>query len=78
MASCYPVLTGEIAKRGIKKKAIADQIGVSARAFYNKLDGTSSFTWDEVCMIAKTFFPDMNVHTLFAHNDFERQKEPNP
>lgn len=66
MAVAYPALAGEIAKRGIKKSAIARRIGISERALYNKLSGNVSFTWDEVIAINSCFFPDFNPTQLFA------------
>ncbi len=66
MISVYPTLTGEIAKRGIKKSAIAKHIGISNRALYNKLSGLASFTWDEVVEINTYFFPDFSPAQLFA------------
>lgn len=62
----YPVLTGEIAKRGIKKKAIAESLGVCDKSLNNKLSGRVPFTWPEVKLICRTFFPDMNPDELFA------------
>lgn len=62
----YPILAGEIAKRGIKKSAIASAIGISYRAFYNKLSGDAPFTWPEVCQINNQFFPDMDKNELFS------------
>ena len=66
MAIKYPILTGKIAERGIAKTKIAEAIGVSYRSFHNKMDGNTSFTWDEVCMIQERFFPDMQLKDLFA------------
>ena len=62
----YPTLAGEIAKRGIKKKAIAESIGVCSKSLNNKLSGRVPFTWPEVSKIRKQFFPDMDPDTLFA------------
>ena len=64
MAARFPVLEGEIAKRGIKKKAIATRIGVSPRTFMYKLAGVSDFDWNEVCIMQSVFFPDMDKDTL--------------
>lgn len=72
MAVAYPALAGEIAKRGIKKNAIAKRIGISERALYNKLSGTVSFTWDEVIAINSCFFPDFNPEQLFARDETVR------
>lgn len=66
MNVAYPVLAGEIAKRGIKKCAISDAIGVSYKALYNKMSGKVPFTWPEVCEIRNTFFPDMKKDVLFS------------
>lgn len=65
MVAVYPTLVGEIAKRGIKKSAIAKHIGISERALYNKLSGVASFTWEEVKEINACFFPDFDPTTLF-------------
>lgn len=69
MSIVYPTLVGEIAKRGIKKSAIADRLGISEKALYNKLSGVTSFTWNEVQSINKVFFPDMTPNDLFATAD---------
>ena len=62
----FPVLTGEIAKRGIKKCAISSALGISNRALYSKMSGKVPFTWPEVCNITERFFPDMSKDDLFA------------
>lgn len=65
MEQTYPVLVGEIAKRGIKKRAIANAIGTSDRTLYSKLRGETAFTWPEVVVIRGTFFPDVSADELF-------------
>ncbi len=65
----YPVLVGEIAKRGIKKKAIAQSIGVCDKSLNNKLRGKVAFTWPEVRTIRHQFFPDMDPDELFQTSD---------
>lgn len=62
----YPTLEREIAGRGIKKKAIAESIGVCYRALNNKLSGRVPFTFPEVSAIKDRFFPDMQLESLFA------------
>ena len=64
----YPVLADEIAKRGIKKKAIAERLGISIRTLWNKMHGKAPFTWDEVKVICEEFFPDMEPRQLFEEN----------
>jgi len=61
----YPTLEREIAGRGIKKKTIAESIGVTYRSLNNKLSGRVPFTWPEVSTIRNRFFPDMNTDVLF-------------
>ncbi len=65
-AACYPTLATEMAKRGIAKNQIYQAIGISCKTFYNKLNGITPFTWDEVSEIRKRFFPDMLSDDLFA------------
>ncbi len=62
----YPILAGEIAKRGIKKKTIAQSIGVCDKSLNNKLQGRVEFTWPEVRTIRHQFFPDMDPDELFS------------
>jgi len=66
MQIAYPVLSGEIAKRGIKKCAIASALGISGKSLYNKMCGDVPFTWPEVCSINDRFFPDMDKDSLFS------------
>ena len=61
----YPVLTAEIAKREIKRKHVAEIIGINERTLRNKMSGKTDFTWLEVNKIQSTFFPDIDVMTLF-------------
>lgn len=69
MPVAYPMLVGEIAKRGIKKSSIAKRIGISERALYNKMAGAVSFTWEEVVAINSCFFPDLDKNVLFARDE---------
>lgn len=68
----YPILVGEMAKRGIKKKAIAQSIGICDKTLSNKMNGKVPFTWPEVCGINERFFPDMSKDELFAKADDPR------
>ena len=65
MAAVYPILVGEIAKRGIKRSVIASTIGISERALYSKITGKVQFTWPEACKIREVFFPDIEKDVLF-------------
>lgn len=68
MAVKFPVLTSEIARRGMTKSKLAEAIGVSYRSFHNKMTGVSSFTWDEVNIIQERFFPDIDKDHLFSRS----------
>jgi len=65
----YPVLVGEMAKRGIKKKTVAESIGVCDKSLNNKINGRVPFTWPEVKKIRHQFFPDISPDVLFAEAD---------
>lgn len=71
MNIAFPVLAGEIAKRGIKKSAISSALGISGRALYSKMAGETPFTWPEVCGINEQFFPDMSKDMIFAQAEQE-------
>lgn len=61
----YPVLESELAKRGITKKEIAKDIGISPRAFSIKLSGKNDFWYSEILTIRK-YFPDLSIEELFT------------
>ncbi len=64
----YPILEAEIAKNGITKKEIAEAIGITPRAFSQKLTGKSDLRYSEIQCIRK-FFPDIPLEQLFSHSD---------
>lgn len=61
----YANLENAIRCRGIKKKAIAAQLGITPRGFSKKLAGESHFKWEEVQTIQSRFFPDKSYDYLF-------------
>lgn len=65
----YPILVGEIAKRGIKKKAIASELGITGKTLNKKLEGVTDFTWPEVCCLHGSFFPDVEKDYLFKKQE---------
>jgi hypothetical protein len=52
--------------RGTRMRVVADAIGVSTKALYNKIEGRSRFTWNEACIIQSRFFPDISKDDLFV------------
>ena len=62
----FPVLEGKIAERGLLKKNIADTLHISQRAFSNKLNGKSDFTWGEVVTMQDTYFRDVSKEELMS------------
>lgn len=66
MSAIYPVLAGEIAKRGIKKSAIAKGANMCHKSFTGKMNGKSPFSLPEAISIRDTFFPDIALETLFS------------
>lgn len=65
----YPILETKMFQRGIKQKAVARALGISTRSLYNKLKGIVPFTWPEVCILQKDFFPDVSKECLFDRQD---------
>ena len=66
METKYRVLNGKITERGILRRDIAKSIGISSRAFRNKMTGVAPFTWDEVTLIRQKYFPDCSLEQLFT------------
>lgn len=72
----YPVLAGGIARKGIKKKAIADHIGICTRSLNNKMSGRVPFTLPESFAICHNFFPETDVEHLFSSEEAVQQGSP--
>ena len=64
----YPNLEVEISKNGIKKKDIAEHLGITARSFSDKMTGRVDFWWKEVKAI-KALFPNVPYEKLFEHEE---------
>ena len=69
MRAIYPILTGEIAKRGIKKCVLAEGAGMSGRALQNKMTGKTQFSLPEAVAIRNRFFPDLTIENLFQKEE---------
>nr|DAL14529.1 MAG TPA_asm: SOS-response transcriptional repressor [Caudoviricetes sp.]DAL20478.1 MAG TPA_asm: SOS-response transcriptional repressor [Caudoviricetes sp.] len=61
----YSVLDEYAARSGVKKKEIANLIGVSKKTLWNKLSGKTDFTYGEAAKIRDTFFPAVPLEWLF-------------
>lgn len=72
----YSTLVGEMAKRGIKKKEVAQSLGICDKSLNNKINCRAPFTWPEVYRIRSMFFPDMTSDELFAL-DYEAFRQSN-
>lgn len=62
----YPILESEISKSGVKKKDIADKLGLSPRALSSKLTGKTDF-WLKEVLIIHSCFPNVPPMELFKH-----------
>lgn len=60
----YPNLEKAIRDCGLLRPALARILGISIRAFYDKLTGRTAFTLDEALLLAKRF-PDVPFLELF-------------
>lgn len=54
-----------IKAKGIKKKALADQLGITKQAFYNKMSGRSTFNVNEAIVLIKLLGIDGNIENIF-------------
>lgn len=61
----FPVLASEMKRRKIRKRDLAELLDVCDKSMFNKLYGYAPITWDEVCLIRTTYFPDLSSDELF-------------
>lgn len=79
MIAFYPNLKAQIVIRGIKQRKVAETLRISEKTLSNKISGKTPFTWDEVRIIRKIFFPDADIYKLFAtSDDIQNESQRNP
>ncbi|MGL4571826.1 MAG: helix-turn-helix domain-containing protein [Clostridium sp.] len=61
----YRELLGNLAKKGMSKKELAEIVGITEKTLFNKLNGKSDFTWSEVKRIRKVVAPEVSLEKLF-------------
>lgn len=67
----YRVLRGEMVKSSLSIARVAFSLGVTEKTLRNKINGSTEFTWSEICKIHKLVNPQMTKENLF-------QKDENP
>lgn len=70
----YNFLKHLIEKRGVRRTVIARKLDISERTLRNKLDGNSPFTWEQVSVIQREFFPDVEKDELFRPSEKNASK----
>lgn len=58
-------LKGELARKGITRKTVAEALGVHINTLCNKLDGATPFTIEEAFAIKDAFLPEADLKYLF-------------
>lgn len=65
----YRELLGEMVKKGITRKFIAQKLKISDKTLFNKLNGITEFTWSEIKLIRKLVAPNKKLEDLFKTID---------
>lgn len=68
-------LSAEMHRRGVSSVDVQRLIGCTDRTVRNKINGSSSFSFDEAQVIRDTFFSDLRLEYLFA-NDTRPKPKP--
>ena len=63
----YPILETKIKCKRIKKKTMAQALGVDEVTLWHKTCGKRSFTVEQAIFIQKTWFPETPIEVLFQH-----------
>lgn len=64
----YRELLGEMVKHGITRKMLADKLGITSKTLFNKINGKTDFTWEEVKKIRSIVAPTKTLDELFKKN----------
>ena len=71
----YMNLKAEMVRHGVRDVDIAERIGISDRAFRNKISGRSEFGVKQAIQIRNKFFPDLDVEYLFRDDLAEKSPD---
>ncbi len=71
----YMNLKAEMVRHGVRDVDIAERIGISDRAFRNKISGRSEFGVKQAIQIRNKFFPDLDVEYLFRDDPSEKSPD---
>lgn len=63
-------LRGEMAKRKISIEDISNLLGIHRNSVANKLNGESSFSFEQSVKIQESYFPDLELKYLFRKEEF--------
>ncbi len=61
----YKNLEAEMVRKDITRSDLAELLQVRYATIIDKLNGKSSLSFDEALKIKKTYFPKMNLESLF-------------
>ncbi len=61
----YINLIGEMAKRRVSVRMIADLLGIHQNSVRQKINGKTKFYVDEAIAIRNAFFPEKKIEELF-------------
>lgn len=65
----YRELLGEMVKKGVSRKILAEKMGITEKTLFNKLTGKTEFTWSEVKIIRNLVSPEKTLEELFKTCD---------
>ena len=61
----YQYLVYRMKVKGISNEMIYTALGVTEKTLWNKIQGITPFTWEEVKKIKQDFFPEESIEELF-------------
>lgn len=64
----YPLLEAEISKNGVRKKDLANIMGITPRTLSQKLSGEKDFWWSEILAL-RTIFPCIPPEKLLSRSE---------
>ncbi len=67
----YKNLIAEMARAGVTRKGLAQELGIAQSTLYTKMYGSVDFTFGEAMAVKKVLGVDMPLEVLFE-NDNER------
>ena len=65
----YPLLNKKLEEKDVKRPQLSNEMGITQKSLFNKLNGKTEFTLSEAIKIKELVAPGESLEKLFKRNE---------